>query len=116
MAGLAGMLGFPTVSEHASALEIALLQVPVDHEAARAALARLAAGFAHDLSGTAPTWAQDAGRSSTGARVLLVEDDQEQRRVAAAGLRSAGYRVVTAESGTEAIATARSERPDFIAS
>ncbi len=114
MAGLAGVLGFPTVSEHASALEIALLQEPINHEAARAALARMAAGFAHDLSGTAPTWALDAGRSTTGARVLLVEDDQEQRRVAAAGLRAAGYRVVTAESGTEAVTTARSERPDFI--
>ena len=114
LAGLAGVLGFPTVSEHASALEIALLQDPVNAAAASAALARMGAGFAHDLAGTAPSWASDARPAAAGARILIVEDDQEQRRLAASGLRAAGYRVVTEESGSEAAATAQAERPDLI--
>src|SRR5690349_19121302 len=60
LAGLAGVLGFPTVSEHSSALEMALLQTPVDLAAAQQSLARLGAGFSHDLAGNAPSWAQDA--------------------------------------------------------
>lgn len=114
IAGLAGVLGFPTVSEHASALETALLEKIVSPDAARAALARMGAGFAHDLSGSAPSWAQDARPVAAGARILIVEDDQEQRRLIASGLRSAGYRVVTAESGSEAVSTARNERPNLI--
>ena len=114
MAGLAGIVGFPTVSEHAAALETALLQDPIKVDTAAAALARMGAGFTHDLTGTAPSWAQDAAPDTAGARILLAEDDPEQRRVAAAGLRAAGFRVVTAESGPEAVETARSERPDLI--
>ena len=59
----------------------------------------MGAGFAHDLTGTAPSWAQDASSDTAGARILLAEDDPEQRRLAASGLRAAGFRVVTAESG-----------------
>ena len=114
LAGLAGVLGFPTVSEHASALEVALLQEPANTSAASSALARMAAGFQHDLSGAAPSWASDAAPDAAGARILIVEDDHEQRRLAASGLRAAGYRVVTAESGAEAVETAQAERPDLI--
>jgi len=114
LAGLAGVLGFPTVSEHASALEIALLQAPVDPAQARAALQRMGAGFAHDLAGNPPSWAQDARPAIAGARILIVEDDEEQRRLAASGLRAAGYRVLTAESGPQGVIVARTERPDFI--
>jgi len=114
LAGLAGVLGFPSVSEHASALEMALLADVVDPEAAKAALSRMGAGFAHDLAGAAPTWAQDARPDAAGARILIVEDDQDQRRLAAAGLRAAGYRVLTAEDGTEGVSTARAEHPDLI--
>lgn len=114
LAGLAGVVGFPTVSEHASSLEIALLHTPVDLSSAAAALVRMSAGFAHDLAGNAPSWAQDAAPALSGSRVLIVEDDQEQLRLAASGLRAAGYRVVTADSGHQAIIAARTERPDLI--
>lgn len=114
LAGLAGVLGFPTVSERAAALEVALLANPVDPDIARIELKGMGAGFAHDLSGAAPSWAHDATSVAAGSRILLVEDDQEQRRLAASGLRSAGYRVVTAESGAEAVVTARTERPELI--
>ena len=114
LAGLGGVLGFPSVSEHASALEQVLLEPAIDQPAVRVALERMGAGFARDLSGEAPSWAQDAGGAGHAARILLVEDDPEQRRVAASGLRAAGYRVVTAESGPEAVETARLEQPDLI--
>jgi DNA-binding response OmpR family regulator len=114
LAGLGGVLGFPTVSDHAAVLEQTLLQPTVDMPEVRAALTRMGAGFAHDLSGRAPSWATDATRAGQPARILLVEDDQEQRRTAAAGLRAAGYRVVTAESGLEAVDTARLDPPDLI--
>jgi two-component system cell cycle response regulator len=114
LAGLAGVLGFPSVSEQAAALEVALLADPVDPEVARDALKQMGAGFAHDLAGTAPSWAQDARPVAVGARILLVEDEPDQRRLAASGLRAAGYRVVTAESGAEAVHTARTERPELI--
>jgi DNA-binding response OmpR family regulator len=114
LAGLGGVLGFPTVSDQAALLEQATLQLELDPAAVRAAITRMGAGFAHDLAGRAPSWAIDAGRAAQSARILLVEDDQEQRRVAAAGLRAAGYKVVTAESGPEAVQTARLDRPDLI--
>ena len=114
LAGLGGMLGFPSVSEHAAAFEQALLAEPVDLAATRAAMQRMAGGFTRDLSATAPSWAHDAVHADRAARILVVEDDQEQRRIAASGLRAAGYSVVTAESGTEAVETARVERPDLI--
>jgi DNA-binding response OmpR family regulator len=114
LAGLAGVLGFPTVSEHASALEVMLLADVVDPEAANRALGSMGAGFAHDLAGSAPSWAQDARPDAAGARILIVEDDQEQRRLAASGLRSAGYRVLTASDGAEGVSTARAEHPDLI--
>ena len=114
LAGLGGVLGFPTVSEQASVLEHALAEPVTDYTTVRTAASRMGDGFTRDLAGTAPSWAPDAFRASHAARILLVEDDQEQRRVAASGLRSAGYRVVTAESGPEAVETARLEQPDLI--
>lgn len=114
LAGLGGVLGFPTVSDQASLVEQLLLAPVVDAAAVRVGLKGMGAGFARDLSGEAPSWAQDAGRATHAARILLVEDDQEQRRVTASGLRAAGYRVVTAESGPEAIETARLEHPDLM--
>jgi len=114
LAGLGGVLGFPTVSEHASLVEQLLLASAPEPAAVRTGLKRMGAAFAHDLAGAAPSWAHDAGRATHAARILLAEDDQEQRRVAASGLRAAGYRVVTAESGTDAIETARLEHPHLI--
>ena len=112
MAGLAGMLGFPAVGKSSAELETVLTTTPLDAAAARASLDGMGAAFTQELSGAVPAWA--AGAAASNARILLVEDDQEQRRLAAAGLRNAGYRVVTAESGTDAIAIATAEAPDLI--
>jgi len=46
--------------------------------------------------------------------VLVVDDEPDVRRYLAAILRDAGFRVLTAGDGEEAIDIARRERPDFI--
>lgn len=114
LASLASVLGFPSVTTHAARLEDALQQSTIDMETARTELSSIAAAFSHDLAGNAPPWAHDARRAPAGARILLVEDDEEQRRLAATGLRGARYRVLTAGSGTEAVIVTRNDRPDLV--
>jgi CheY-like chemotaxis protein len=46
--------------------------------------------------------------------VLVAEDNDDNRRIAAAILRHVGYRVAEAVSGAEAIRIAREERPSLI--
>jgi CheY-like chemotaxis protein len=47
-------------------------------------------------------------------RILLVEDDRFLRKAAEVRLRRAGYTVITAADGEEAIATASAMRPDLV--
>jgi OmpR family response regulator RpaB len=47
-------------------------------------------------------------------RILLVEDDRFLRKAAEVRLRRAGYTVITAADGEEAIATAGTMRPDLV--
>lgn len=49
-----------------------------------------------------------------GKTVLLVEDNEDNRIIYSTVLRHVGYDVVEAENGVQAIALARSERPDLI--
>ena len=51
---------------------------------------------------------------SESKRILLVEDDRFLRKAAEVRLRRAGYTVVTAADGEEAIATATAMRPDLV--
>jgi DNA-binding response OmpR family regulator len=46
--------------------------------------------------------------------ILVVEDDPEILNLLEEALRGERYRVVTAQDGAEALATARRERPDLI--
>jgi two-component system cell cycle response regulator DivK len=52
--------------------------------------------------------------SSLGKKVLLVEDNEDNRIIYSTVLRHVGYDVVEAEDGAQAIALARSVRPDLI--
>ena len=47
-------------------------------------------------------------------RVLVADDDRLLRTAAATTLRSAGFEVLAAADGEEAVALARAERPDLI--
>lgn len=46
--------------------------------------------------------------------ILIAEDSLEQRSLYAAILRSAGYRVLEASDGQEAVALVRTERPGLV--
>ncbi len=48
------------------------------------------------------------------ARILVVEDDLDNRRIVVKVLTSAGHRTLEAPDGSTAIAVARRERPDLI--
>ena len=48
------------------------------------------------------------------ATVLVVEDDDDTRKVYSDGLGFAGYRVITAATGIDGLRAARDEQPDVI--
>jgi DNA-binding response OmpR family regulator/HPt (histidine-containing phosphotransfer) domain-containing protein len=118
MAGIAGTLGFPSVSEKASALE----QLVIATTAAQArvaavdverAVAALVDSFGIDMQKPEPAWAKTPEKT-TGPRVLLVEDDDAQRQVVASWLRGAGYQVTAISNGGDAFARARVDRPALV--
>jgi two-component system, OmpR family, alkaline phosphatase synthesis response regulator PhoP len=47
-------------------------------------------------------------------RVLVVDDQPHVRRIVSAKLQKAGYEVLVAEDGEEALAMAREQRPDVL--
>lgn len=51
---------------------------------------------------------------SDGKRILLAEDDRFLRKACEAGLRRRGLTVIAAEDGEQALALARSEKPDLV--
>jgi DNA-binding response OmpR family regulator/HPt (histidine-containing phosphotransfer) domain-containing protein len=118
MAGIAGTLGFPGVSEKASDLEQLVIssasgQAGVRSDDIERALGDLSASFARDMEKPAPAWAKPPERAA-GPRVLVVEDDEMQRKVVSAWLRGAGYQVSGTGDGSEAFTKARIERPALI--
>jgi CheY-like chemotaxis protein len=52
--------------------------------------------------------------TSTDQRVLLVEDNEDNRTIYSTVLRHLGYQVIEAQDGVQAVALARSEHPDLI--
>jgi two-component system cell cycle response regulator DivK len=52
--------------------------------------------------------------SRVGATVLVVEDDEDTRRLYRDGLGWVGYRVITAATGVEGLRAARDQHPDVI--
>ena len=58
--------------------------------------------------------ARDSGRPADVPLVLIVDDNEKNRKLAREVLRAAGLRTVEAASGDEAIAVAARRRPDVI--
>lgn len=52
--------------------------------------------------------------TTTGKRILLVEDDRFLRRACEASLRQRGFTVIAATDGEEGLRLARADRPDLI--
>ncbi|HZF46765.1 MAG TPA: response regulator, partial [Sphingomonadaceae bacterium] len=51
---------------------------------------------------------------SAGAKVLVVDDEPQIRRLLAAGLSRAGYRMVEAGSAREALSAQQIDHPDLV--
>lgn len=115
-AGLAGTLGFPSVSVHARTLEELLdgadRQV-IDAGQANAVFDALRDGFSEDLAAP-PAWASTGPPAARPRRILVVEDDEDQREVVSIQLRASGYDVVPVAAGDVAVDAARESRPDLI--
>ena len=62
-----------------------------------------------------PTMSErNIGHSSITKEILVVEDQEDNRRILRDLLTSAGYEIIQAENGEEALAAAARERPDLI--
>jgi DNA-binding response OmpR family regulator len=116
MAGLAGMLGLPSVSSRAKEIEELVLSAAgalLDQAAAHEAVTRLRDAFTQDLTRPAPSWAEAPTRADQ-PRVLVVEDDPDQQRLLLAALRQSGFAVSAADRGDEAVAAVRESHADVV--
>lgn len=116
MSGLAGMLGFPTVSSRARELELLLDGVGTEaFDAGRAGLVfdALERAFTDDLA-RPPDWAGPSLSGGGSRRVMVIEDDEDQREVLGINLRAAGYVPIDVIAGDLALDAVRAQRPDVI--
>jgi CheY-like chemotaxis protein len=114
--GLAGMLGFPNVTVHARELEELLEGVEggtFDASRANLAFDALEQAFTDDLS-RPPEWVGPDPGSGGNRRVMVVEDDEDQREVVCINLRAAGYVPIPVDVGDAALETARAQKPDLV--
>jgi DNA-binding response OmpR family regulator/HPt (histidine-containing phosphotransfer) domain-containing protein len=118
MVGLAGTIGFPTVSQKAAELEDLLYDETVHPADALAMLSDVRVAFVTDSQASAAlepaTGPQKTVESAANATILLVDDDDDQRRITQLTLERGGYRVVTLSSAEVLLETARDVRPDLI--
>jgi CheY-like chemotaxis protein/HPt (histidine-containing phosphotransfer) domain-containing protein len=116
LAGLAGMLGFPTVSERARDLEQLLDGLgdgTFDASRANLVFEAMERAFTDDL-GHPPAWVGPGALARGSGRIMVVEDDEDQREVMCINLSAAGYDPVQVADGDLAVGTARAERPDLV--
>lgn len=116
MSGLAGMLGFPTVSARARDLELLLDGIEAgSFDSGRATLVfdALEQAFTDDLA-RPPDWSGSAPAGGGTCRVMVIEDDEDQREVLGINLRAAGYVPIEVRAGDLALDAARAQRPDVI--
>ena len=117
MAGLSGTLGFRTVGAQASELESlvesALAFSNFDSAQTLGVIHTLGDAFTRDLAAP-PSWAAPAPAAAAKARVLLVEDDEDQRAIVRSYLEKAGFAVSGVSTGDAAVEAAKRERPSLI--
>jgi CheY-like chemotaxis protein len=116
LCGLAGTLGFPTVSARARDLEVLLDGLndgTFDASRANLAFEAMEQAFTDDLTNP-PGWMTPAAHARGGERIMVVEDDEDQREVVCINLSAAGYEPVPVASGDLALEAVRTQRPDVI--
>ncbi|HEV8254706.1 MAG TPA: response regulator [Vicinamibacteria bacterium] len=116
MAGLAGMIGFPGVSTRAAELEETIRRI-ADQESkvaeAEQGLAAIREAFDKERAvGALPEPGTPVAARPN--RILLVEDDDDQRAVLESWLRSAGYQPAVVNSGDGVLPAVRERRPALV--
>lgn len=117
MAGLSGTVGFRDVATHASELE-SLVDTSragsaLDAARALAIIESISDAFTRGLA-SPPEWAVAVQPVEGRPRVLIVEDDEDQRALMRSCLESAAFATTGVSSGSDAIEAARRERPALI--
>jgi two-component system, cell cycle response regulator len=113
LSGLAGTIGFPTISARASELEDLVDGAgrgAFDASLARDVVDALREAFCKDLE-IPPVWTPP---SISGAKILIAEDESDQRAIVATCLEGAGYVPIAVGSGDLVVEAARAERPALI--
>jgi len=113
LTGLAGTVGFPTVSLRASELETVLSVAGFDAALVRDLLSGMREAYAADLM-RPPEWAAIGPQASPGRVVLVVEDDPDQLALLEIQLQRAGHRTIGVSRGDEAVETVREHRPSIV--
>lgn len=117
MAGLSGTMGFKTVGAHAVELEAladqALASGIFDGTQAATLIQALGEAFNRDLA-SPPSWAAPAPATTARPRVLVVEDDDDQRAIVTSYLEKAGFATTGLASGDAVLDTARREKPALV--
>lgn len=128
LSGLAGTIGFPTISARASELEHMIDGVSggaFDVSLARDVVARLGEAFTRDLA-RPPAWmppvVAGTGPIPLATRdvvpalrtIVLADDDPDVTRMVDSQARGAGYRTVLALDGEQALAAVRAHAPDAL--
>ena len=116
LSGLAGTIGFPTISVRASELERLVDGAAggtFDALHARVTVDAIEEAFIKDLS-SPPVWAAPAIATTRGAKILIAEDEPDQRAIVTTCLERAGYAPIAVVSGDLVVAAARAEQPALI--
>jgi CheY-like chemotaxis protein len=124
LSGLAGTIGFPTISAHAARLEGLVdgaASGAFDAALARDLVDAIQEALTTDLA-SPPVWAPPAqetakprpGRAEAGTKILVAEDESDQRAIVMACLVEAGYVPIAVVSGDLVVQTARAEKPALI--
>ena len=116
MSGLAGTIGFPTISARASELEDLVDGAgsgAFDALLARDVVDAIREAFTKDLA-SPPVWALPAISTARGAKILVAEDEPDQRAIVTTCLEGAGYVPIAVVSGDLVVHTARAEKPALI--
>jgi CheY-like chemotaxis protein len=111
--GLPGTIGFPTISRRAADLESLLAAGVIDAPLARQALEKMRRAFTRDLA-DAPAMSAPQSAPATGIKILIAEDDADQRNILGVSLAYAGFLPIALRSGEGVVDRVRAERPALI--